>query len=209
MAKMTESTKRQVDEFNKRELALDDQIFGEQPSGRIPDALKTGNTAFRKRGDASDLETINTICGLVAQGVIAVEAVKQANLPWATWHKWRRLNHCKADERYDFAYKCHLEAMADKTLKVYEALEAKREQCLEKYYAEHRAWREWSKDNDEDRRPPEPLYEGPAEWELNSAKEKVKQWNIHLEAGLVRFRRRQETTLNTNTSQSIVHEVEH
>ena len=62
-------------------------------------------------------------------------------MPWATWHKWLKLNHHEANERYDFAVIAHLEAMADKTLLIYEELKAKREAAKEKYNAALQEWR--------------------------------------------------------------------
>jgi hypothetical protein len=98
--------------------------------------------------------------------------------------------------------------MADRTLKVYEELEARRDAAQKIYWTELEAYRAWDKETSDGPRPPEPVYKGPAEWELASAKERVKQMNVHLEAGLERFRKKNETTINTHMSGSIVHEVD-
>ena len=213
MPRLTRAAKQELRALAVREIAQernDVLAFADRnrESVDLPEGLENGYTQRRKRGTRTDLDCINEICELVSQGITANAAVKYVGVPWATWHKWQHLNHCEAARRYEFAYKCHLEAMADKTLQVFERLEKKREECLQKYYAEHREWRNWKpKEHDGEERPIEPIYEGPAEWELNLTKEKVRVWHLHLQSGLERFRKRLDATVSSNTTRLAVHEV--
>jgi hypothetical protein len=96
----------------------------------IPAGLETGETKRRKRGARSDRDCIDEACSLIAQGITTMAAVKYVGVPYATWHKWIKNNHEQAKEKYEFAYTCHLEAMADRTLQIYEELKALRESAL-------------------------------------------------------------------------------
>ena len=77
--------------------------------------------------------------------------------------------------RNEFAYYCYLELFADKILRSYEQLSAAREAKLAVYHKEHRKWRKTCDALGEGARVPrEPIYEGPTEWELRYASDKVK-----------------------------------
>ena len=192
----------------------------------LPEGLESGVIKRRARGARTDLDCINEICEIVAQGITATAAVKFVGVPWATWHKWLKLNHHEANERYDFAVIAHLEAMADKTLLIYEELKARREAAKEKYNTALREWRlaqrnyetavrEW-RNSDAANRPPEPvcegptepIYDGPGEWELSLAEKRVKVRQWQLEARAAQFRKKQDlNNNNNNTVRCTVHEV--
>jgi len=93
----------------------------------LPPGLETGETKRRKRGARTDLDCINEICELIAQGITVMAAVRYVGVPYATWHKWVKLNHEQSREKFEFAYFAHLEAMADRTLQIYEDLKTQRE----------------------------------------------------------------------------------
>ena len=134
--------------------------------------------------------------------------LRYIGLPYATWHKWRKENYFNAGKMFDFAHQCHLEAMADKTLQVFLQLEAKRESCMAEFKQKHDEWEKQMNERALDARAPvEPIYWGPSEWELSSAREKAKMWHTHLQAGLERFRKQQDITHNINSNQSVLHEV--
>ena len=191
----------------------------------LPEGLESGVIKGGARGARTDLDCINEICEIVAQGITATAAVKFVGVPWATWHKWLKLNHHEANERYDFAVIAHLEAMADKTLLIYEELKAKREAAKEKYNAALQEWRlaqrnyettlrKW-RNSDAVNRPPEPvcegptepIYDGPEEWELSLAEKRVKVRQWQLEARAAQFRKKQDLNNNNNTVRCTVHEV--
>ena len=87
----------------------------------LPEGLEVnGNVLRRKRGNRTDRDCIDEICELIAQGITVMASVRYVGVPYATWHKWIHLNHERAGEKYEFAYTCHLEAMADRTLQIYE-----------------------------------------------------------------------------------------
>jgi len=106
----------------------------------LPPGLETGETKRRKRGARTDRDCIDEACGLIAQGITTMAAVKYVGVPYATWHKWIKFNHELAKEKYEFAYLCHLEAMADRTLQIYEAVKAQRESEVAKYITAHDVW---------------------------------------------------------------------
>jgi hypothetical protein len=54
----------------------------------------------------------------IAQGITVMAAVRYVGVPYATWHKWVKLNHEDAAAQYEFAYTSHLEVMADRTLQI-------------------------------------------------------------------------------------------
>jgi hypothetical protein len=148
----------------------------------LPAGLETGFTQNRKRGARTDTDCINEICELVSQGITATAAVKYVGLPWATWQAWLKKNHENAREKFNFAYNCHLEVMADNTLRIYEQLKAEREAAMQAYHAAHKKWRQACDALREgDRRPSEPVYEGPGDWELSLADKRVKARQWHLE----------------------------
>ena len=91
----------------------------------IPPGLESGKTMRRKRGARTDADCIYEICELISRGIIATAAVNFVAVSWATWQSWLRRNHEHARELFDFAYTCHLEAMADKTLLILDQLEAR------------------------------------------------------------------------------------
>ena len=154
----------------------------------IPERLETGFTKRRKRGVRTDSDCINEICELVSQGITATASVRFVGVPWATWQAWLKKNHEQARDKYEFAYACHLEVMADNTLRILEQLEAKREAAMRDYHAAHKAWREWMPKHKHDKRPLEPIYEGPTDWELKLASEKVKARQWHLERRHEKFK---------------------
>ena len=78
---------------------------------------------------------------MISRGITAVAATNFVAVPWSTWHSWLRKNHENSRELYEFAYTCHLEAMAHRTLLILDQIEARRESEMTKYHAEHRAWR--------------------------------------------------------------------
>jgi hypothetical protein len=184
--------------------AVQQNIYSFAPDGII----ENGNTMRRARGDKSDIECINEVCGLVAEGMKVVDAVKYVKLPWSTWHAWVQQNFLRTKDRYAVAYEMHLERMADETQRIYETLVEERRVCREKYYNAHREWRNWDEaEHGGKKRPLEPIYEGPTEWELNAAKLRVLGMHIHLKSGLDRFKDKTETTMNINDKRSLVHEV--
>jgi hypothetical protein len=107
----------------------------------LPAGLESGKTMRRKRGARTDADCIYEICELISRGITATATTEFVAVPWSTWHAWLRKNHEHARELFDFAYTCHLEAMADKTLMILDQLEERRESEMKKYHAEHCAWR--------------------------------------------------------------------
>jgi hypothetical protein len=77
----------------------------------LPADLETKHTANRKRGNRTDRDCIDEICELIAQGITVMASVRYVGVPYATWHKWTKLNHEQAREKYEFAYICHLEVL--------------------------------------------------------------------------------------------------
>lgn len=177
----------------------------------LPPKHVDGDTMRRKRGTREDEDTVQEILLMYAQGATMTEVLKHVGLPYVTWHKWRDEDRHQLKVRYAFAHVCHLEAMADKTLLVFEELEAKREECMAIFKTKHDAWvttmNEWEAEKHPDiARPIEPIYWGPSEWELNSAREKAKIWNTHLAVGLERFKKMD--TVDVNINQNILHTID-
>lgn len=164
----------------------------------VPDNART---LERARGMKSDIECINEVCGLVANGMGAVEAVKQVQLPWSTWHSWVERNHLLAKERYALAYKMHLEIRADQTIKIYDDLLEERRIKRAEYFKDHDDWRA------AEGKGPEPIYKGPTEWELTAAKARVNGLQVHIKAGLERFKDTSEVNHNITSKTTAVHEV--
>ena len=156
----------------------------------IPEGLETGFTKRRKRGVRTDSDCINEICELVSQGITATASVRFVGVPWATWQAWLKKNHEQARDKYEFAYSCHLEVMADNTLRIFEQLKAERDAALKAYNEAHRVWREWKPPAQEPKtpRPPEPIYEGPTDLDVRLASERVKARQWHLERRHEKFR---------------------
>jgi hypothetical protein len=151
--------------------------------------LETGHVAMRKRGARTDDDCINEICELVAQGITATASVRYVGVPYTTWYAWLRKNHERARDKYNLAYEFHLEAMADKPLRILLQLKAEREAALKVYYAAQDKWQEECKVSPKgDRLPPEPRYRGPAEWELKAAVEQLKAWQWHLTSRHEKFK---------------------
>jgi hypothetical protein len=172
----------------------------------LPEGLETGETKRRKRGARTDRDCINEICELVSQGITATASVKYVGVPWVTWHKWLKLNHEQAREKYEFAYLCHLEAMADRTLQIYEELEAQRESALHEFYQAHDAWRNKVDTLEKGEKPPrEPVYRGPTEWELSLAEKRVAVRKWQLELRHAKFQRKHQ--LETHQRVSILQEI--
>jgi hypothetical protein len=127
----------------------------------LPAGLETGHTKRRKRGDRSDRDCIDEICELIAQGITVMVSTRFVGMPYATWHKWVKLNHEQARDKYEFAYTCHLEVMADRTLQIYEELKAQRESEMAKFIAAHDAWCDRVDNLEKEEKPPrEPVYRG-------------------------------------------------
>ena len=151
--KLYDMSKTQAAKLLRQQLAvLHDDVL----SFAIPEGLKDSDVMRRARGDKSDIECVNEICGLIAEGMIVTKAVKTAKVPWPTWHAWVQLNHCRAKDRYEVAYQMHLEAMADRTHTLIEEMEAERKTCMDRFHAEYESWRA----GDDKARPP-PIYKGP------------------------------------------------
>jgi hypothetical protein len=51
--------------------------------------------------------------------------------------------------------------------------------------------------------PFEPSYDGPEDWELAAAREKLKTWHLHISAGIDRFKKKEQVEPLIN--QSILH----
>lgn len=158
----------------------------------LPESLVNGHVARRKRGARTDEDCINEICELISRGILGTVATEFVGVPWSTWHAWIRRNHCRAKELHDIAYEFHLEAMADKIHRVYLELKAKREMCMQDYYRRRREWVDSVGSLEKGKRAPiEPVYEGPAEWELKAAEDQVKAWQWHLEMRHDKFKKTQ------------------
>jgi hypothetical protein len=196
---------REVAQSNNDVLAFADR---NREIIQLPEGLETGETMRRERGARTDDDVIQEVIEIFAQGITITASLRYVGLPYATWHKWRKENHCHAEELHALAHLCHLEAIANKTLRMFELLEAQREEAKKKLRAELAAWHEahrkhdievdkWRAEDPETRGPKpvydgpfKPSYNGPGEWELSSAKAKAKIWRLHLGAGLDRFRKR-------------------
>jgi hypothetical protein len=156
----------------------------------LPPGLETGHTNRRKRGVRTDEDCINEVCELISRGITATASVRFVGVPWATWQAWLKKNHEQARDKYEFAYSCHLEVMADNTLRIFEQLKAERDAALKAYNEAHRVWREWKPPAKEPKtpRPPEPIYEGPTDLDVRLASERVKARQWHLERRHEKFR---------------------
>ena len=106
----------------------------------LPPGLETNLTMKRKRGARTDADVIDEICEMYAQGITITATLRYVGLPYATWHKWRQENHCHAEEYHAFAHTCHLHAIADKILHMFELLEAQRKAAKKKLREELAVW---------------------------------------------------------------------
>ncbi len=176
----------------------------------LPPGLETNLTMKRKRGARTDDDVIEEAMEIHAQGITLMASLRYVGLPYTTWHKWIKRDHCHTKERYECAHHCHLEAMVDKSLQVIEILEAERKDAKQKlrerlaeWHAAHReherAMRKWRRSDEKTRGdepmyegPSEPTYDGPGDWELASAREKIKTWQLHITAGIERFKKREQ-----------------
>ena len=77
----------------------------------LPEGLETNRTMTRKRGARADDDVIQEAMEIFAQGITLTASLRYVGLPYATWHKWLKQDHCQSKERYSFALNCHLEAM--------------------------------------------------------------------------------------------------
>jgi hypothetical protein len=173
---------------------------------KLPKDLETGFTRRRKRGNRTDRDCIGEACDLIARGITATAAVRYVGVPWATWQAWLKTNHERARESFEFAYTCHLEAMADRTLQIYEELKALRESKMAEFVAAHDAWCAKMDNLEKGKRPPrEPVYRGLAEWELSLAEKRVKvrQWQLELRHAKFQRKHAIETTQNISVLQEI------
>ena len=177
----------------------------------LPEGLEVdGNVKRRKRGNRTDRDCIDEICELIAQSITVMAATRYVGVPYATWHKWIKLNHEQAGEKYEFAYICHLEAMADRTIQIYEELKAQRKSEMAKFIAAHDAWcAKVDTLGDDEKQPREPKYRGPTEWELALAEKRVSIRKWQLELRHAKFQRRQYggNTLVVNVNKNIYQEV--
>jgi Bacteriophage Sf6, terminase small subunit-like len=188
----------------------------------MPDGLMGGQVMRRKRGTISDESCIDNIIDLISEGSTVHDALQHAGVHRRDWYRWIKENHHGASDKYQDAALSFLELMADRTLKVFENLEAKREadkQVLRdktsEWHAAHHQheikMREWRGQGERGEAPlydgpSEPKYDGPEEWELGSAKEKAAMWKFRLQAGLTRFKKAEEH--NVNISQNILHTID-
>src|SRR6266498_366762 len=62
----------------------------------LPEGLETTHVTQRKRGNRTDRDCIDEICELIAQGITVMASVRYVGVPYATWHKWTKLNHEKS-----------------------------------------------------------------------------------------------------------------
>jgi hypothetical protein len=174
----------------------------------LPEGLETAKIRSRRRGARTDADCIYEICELIARGITATAASHFVAVPWSTWQSWLRKNHEHAREIFDFAYMCHLDAMADKTLLILDQLEDRREAALKKYHAAHRAWRKTcAKAKSDKRLPKEPIYEGPTEWDLKMASNKVKARQWHLERRHEKFASTSKQILEQRGEVTISHDL--
>ena len=174
----------------------------------LPEGLETGFVKRRKRGARTDSDCVNEICELVSRGITATAAVAYIGVPWATWQSWLKTNNATAREKFDLAYECHLEAMADATLRIYEQLKEQRDAAMKGYHEEHRAWREWKASTEGEKPPREPIYQGPTEFDLRLAEQRVKVRQWHLEMRHDKFKRKIETDNKNAATRCIVHEID-
>ena len=144
----------------------------------LPEGLESGHVKRRKRGARSDSDCIDEICDLIASGITAKAACEYVGVPWATWQYWRRNNIENARGTSDFAYKCHLDAIADSATDILVQLGRQHDAALKAYREAYKAWQTWEPSEQQRERPPAPSYQGPTELSLRIAKQcvKTRQW---------------------------------
>ena len=108
---------REVAKINNDALAFAER---NREITELPEGLETNLTMKRKRGARTDDDVIEEANEIHAQGITLMASLRYVCLPYTTWHKWIKRNHCHTKERYEFAHHCHLEAMVDKSLQVIE-----------------------------------------------------------------------------------------
>jgi Bacteriophage Sf6, terminase small subunit-like len=140
----------------------------------LPEGLETGHVKRRKRGARSDSDCIDEICELIASGITAKAACEYVGVPWATWQYWRRNNIENARVTSDFAYKCHLEAIADSTLDILDQFKEQRDAAEKACREAYKAWQTWKPSEQQKERPLEPSYTGPSELDFRIAVQRVK-----------------------------------
>ena len=92
----------------------------------LPEGLETNLTLKRKRGARTDDDVIEEAMEIHGQGITLMASLRYVGVPYTTWHRWHKRDHCHAKERYEFAHHCHMEAMSDKSLQLIEQLIAQR-----------------------------------------------------------------------------------
>jgi Bacteriophage Sf6, terminase small subunit-like len=208
MATQSDKTKRELVKLAREQsdvLAFADR---HREIEVLPEGLETNYLAHRKRGNRTDRDCIDEICELIAQGITVMASVRYVGVPYATWHKWTKLNHEQAREKYEFAYTCHLEAMADRTLQIYEELKALRESEMSKFIATHDAWcAKVDALEKGEKTPREPVYRGPTEWESSLAEKRVSIRKWQLELRHAKFQRKQQIENTVRTDVTISHEL--
>lgn len=191
----------------------------------LPEGLETNLTLKRKRGARTDDDVIEEAMEIHGQGITLMASLRYVGVPYTTWHRWHKRDHCQAKERYEFAHHCHMEAMADKSLQLIEQLIAQRKDAKQKLSEKLAQWHEAHREHEKEMRkwrakdketrgeeplydgPPEPSYYGPEDWELAAAREQLKTWQLHMAAGIERFKKKQEHDVNINENRSIIHEI--
>ena len=192
----------------------------------LPPGLETNRTMKRKRGARTDDDVVQEAMERHSQGITLTASLRYVGLPWATWHKWYKKDHCQAKERYAFAHHCHMKAIADKSLQVIEQLIAERKDAKQQFRERLVEWNEarrnhekamqkWRLSDDATRGsepiydgPMDPHYDGPEDWELAAAREQLKTWQLHMAAGIDRFKKKQGIEHNHTVNQSILHTID-
>ena len=176
-------TKKQLREIAQKELQREQTnvlafVDPHREIEELPEGLETGHVKRRKRGARSDSDCIDEICEIISAGITAKAACEYVGVPWATWQYWRRHNVENAREKSDFAYKSHLEVIADSTLDILDQLKEQRDAARKAYHQEYEAWRTWEPSEQQKERPPAPSYRGPSELDLRLAEQcvKTRQW---------------------------------
>ena len=192
----------------------------------LPEGLETNLTLKRKRGARTDDDVIEEAMEIHGQGITLMASLRYVGVPYTTWHRWHKRDHCHAKERYEFAHHCHMEAMSDKSLQLIEQLIAQRKGAKRKLRERLAQWHKAHQDFDDehDKRsekdaatrgpaprykgPPEPSYDGPEDWELAAAREQLKTWQLHMAAGIDRFKKKEQIDHNHTVNQSILHTID-
>ena len=192
----------------------------------LPEGLETNLTLKRKRGARTDDDVIEEAMEIHGQGITLMASLRYVGVPYTTWHRWHKRDHCHAKERYEFAHHCHMEAMSDKSLQLIEQLIAQRKGAKRKLRERLAQWHKAHQDFDDEhdkwsekdaatrgpapryKGPPEPSYDGPEDWELAAAREQLKTWQLHMAAGIDRFKKKEQIDHNHTVNQSILHTID-